>query len=179
MAQGATLWDSVFIAGLAGVAAGAAELVGRLIGFVLGGFFRGFGGIVSPFFYAIGAFIGITAGFAAGIWASNEYLKNQKITVSLSQHSLYYALIFLPFVLISSALAFLSNALGIFLLCLFPLVLLVRIGVSVYNWWLLKQAEQRAYSLPNDKAWITAAIAVVVTYIVSGILQGIIGGIVR
>ena len=35
MAQGATLWDAVFIVGLAGLAAGAAQLVGGLIGFCL------------------------------------------------------------------------------------------------------------------------------------------------
>lgn len=179
-AQGATMWDAVFMVGVAAVAAGAAQFFGRLIGFFLGGFFTGVGGLlISPIVYGVAALVGTAAGFFAGLYAADWYLKNEKINVPLSQQAMYYALLFLPLTLIGAALSFITNALGFLVLCLLPLLLPLTFVLAIYNWYLLRQAMERAYSLLGNKAWIAAAIAIFGGFLTSAILQSIITGVFR
>jgi|GEM_PF-5407661 tetratricopeptide (TPR) repeat protein len=178
-AAGATMWDSVFIAGLGAVALGAAELVGRLIGWPLGGFFGGVSGLIWPFLAAIITIIATGVGFATAVYASRWYLQNQNINVSLPQHSMYYALVFLPLTLVSAVTTFLANALGLLILCLAPIFLIVGIALLVYNWFLLKGAFDRVYGTENNRGLITAAVAVIGGWVGSGVVHLILNPIFR
>ncbi len=177
-AQGATMWDSVFVAGIGVVAMGAAELVGRIIGWPLSGFHGGILGLLLvPIFSAIVSMAGTAAGFAGGVFASKWYLDNQGIKISLPQHSMYFAMIFLPLVLVSAATTLLTHAIGFLVLCLAPIFLLVGIAMLLYGWFLLKGAFDRVYGTDQNRGLITAAISVggwVVASVVVSILFSIL-----
>jgi len=171
-----TQWDSVFIAGVGAAAMGAAALFGKFIGFFLGGFFGGFGGlIIGPI---VGAIIGVAAtaaGFAAAVYASRAYLQNQGVNVSMPQHSMYYAMVWLPIILVNAALSFVANAIGLLIVCLFPLFFLVGIALLIYSWIILRGALDRVYGSQNNRGLITAAIAVIAGGLGSAVVSGILG----
>ncbi|MEP7286518.1 MAG: hypothetical protein ABI947_12200 [Chloroflexota bacterium] len=177
--RNATMWDSVFIAGVGVVAVGAAELIGRLIGWPLLGFHNGLYGLISPFFAAIISMVATAAGFAGAVYASRYYLQSQNINVSLPQHSMYYALVFLPLTLINAGFAFVSRSAGVLILCIAPILLIAGLVMLIYGWFLLKGTFDRIYGDGNNRGLITAAIAIFGGAIASGIVQAVLGGILR
>jgi hypothetical protein len=180
--QGATMWDAVFTAGVGVVAVGAADLIGRWIGWPLSLFSGGLGGLIWPIFSAIVAMAGTAAGFAVGNYASRMYVENQKISVSKSQHAMYFALVFLPLVLVNAILSFLTNALPFLVGLLGPVSAIVWLVSAVYGFLLLKGAFDRVYGADNNRGLITAAIAVagwVVGAFAASLVLGIFGAIVR
>jgi hypothetical protein len=179
-AEGATLWDVVFIGGVGVVATGAAILIGGLIGWPLRGFSGGFGGLLWPFFYAITSMIGTAAGFAGAVYASHWYIKNEKIDVPLAQHGMYFALVALPVMLVSAALTLISNALGVLIVCLFPLFAIAGLALFIYGMYLIKGAFDRVYGTDNNRGLITTAIAAggwFVGAILASVLTSIVSGI--
>jgi hypothetical protein len=177
--QTATMWDSVFIAGVGVVAMGAAELIGGLIGWPLLGFSGGLFGLLRPFLAAILSMIATAAGFYGAVYASRWYLQNQNINVSLPQHSMYYAMVFLPLTLVNAIITFISNSLGVLLLCALPILFVVGIALLIYGWILLKGAFDRVYGTDNNRGLITAAIAVLGGWAASAIVRFVLGGILR
>jgi hypothetical protein len=185
-AVGATMWDVVFIAGLGVVAMGAAELIGGLIGWPLSLFRGGIGGLFWPIISAIATMIGAASGVAVGMYGSRMYLQNQGVSVSQTQHGMYYVLVLLPLLLVSAAFTFITNALG-FLNCLvFPLLALASLALAIYGFILLKEAFDRVYGSAENRGLITAAIAIggwivggIVTAIVRGLFSTIFGAIFR
>lgn len=174
----ATQWDSVFIVGVGVAAIGAAELLGRFIGFFLGGFLGGFGAlIVTPIFASIIGMAASAAGFAGAVYASRAYLQNQNINVSMPQHSMYYALIWLPITLVAAALSFLGYSLGILILCLFPIFAIVGLALLIYGAILLKGSFDRIYGTENNRGLITAVIAIVGGWAAQFVVRLILGGI--
>jgi len=177
--QTATMWDSVFIAGVGVVAIGLAELIGGLIGWPLLGFSGGLFGLIRPFLAAIVAMVATAAGFYGAVYASRWYLQNQNINVSLPQHSMYYALVFLPLTLVTALITLISKSLGVLVLCAAPVLFIVGIALLIYGWILLKGAFDRVYGSDNNRGLITAAIAVIGGWAASGIVRFVIGGIFR
>jgi hypothetical protein len=177
--QTATMWDSVFIAGVGVVALGLAELIGGLIGWPLTGFAGGLFGLLRPFLAAIVTMIATAAGFYGSVYASRWYLQNQNINVSLPQHSMYYALVFLPLTLVNALIALISNSLGVLILCALPILFVLGIALLIYGWILLKGAFDRVYGTDNNRGLITAAIAVIGGWAASGIVRFVLGGIFR
>ncbi|HLY27438.1 MAG TPA: hypothetical protein VKQ72_13930 [Aggregatilineales bacterium] len=177
--QSATQWDSVFIAGVGAVAVGLATFLGREIGWVFGGFFGGFGGLITPIFAGIIAIVAYAAGFAGAVYASRWYLQNQNINVSLPQHSMYYAMVWLPLTLIAALMLFLSDAVGLLILCLFPIFIIVGIVLDIYGILLLKGAFDRLYGTENNRGLITAVIAIVGGAVARGVVSSILGAIFR
>jgi tetratricopeptide (TPR) repeat protein len=175
-AQGATMWDVWFTAGVGIVAVGVADLVGRLIGWPLSFFPGGLGGLFWPFVSAIVTMAATAAGFAGGLYASRYYLQSQGVNVSLPQHGMYYALIFLPLLLANAVVGLVTHALG-FLNCLvFPLLILVGFALSIYSFILLKEAFDRVYGSAENRGLITAAISIggwIVGLVVAGIVLAI------
>jgi hypothetical protein len=177
--QTATQWDSVFIVIVGIIAIGIAEFAGREIGFLLGGFLGGLGGLVTPIIAAIISMAAYAAGFAGAVYASQYYLQNQKVNVSMPQHSMYYALVWLPLTLVTAVLTFFTNAVGLLIVCLFPIFILVAIAVSLYGIWLLKIAFDRVYGTDNNRGLLTAIVAVVGGGIARVIVGGVLGAIFR
>lgn len=179
-AEGATLWDVVFIGGVGVVTAGAAVLIGGLLGWPLRGFFGGIGGLFWPFLYAITTMIGTAAGFAGAVYASHWYIKNEKIDVPLAQHGMYFALVAMPVMLVSAALTFVSNALGFLAACLSPLILIAGLALFLYGMYLIKGAFDRVYGTDNNRGLITTAIAAggwIVGSILASVLTSIVSAI--
>ncbi len=96
----------------------------------------------------------------------------------MPQHSMYYALVFLPLVLVNAVFSFLSNAVGLLIVCLAPVFLIVGIAALVYSWFLLKGAFDRVYGSENNRGTITAIVAIA-GWVVGSIIAGILTGIVR
>ncbi len=177
--QTATQWDSVFIVIVGVLVVGLAEFFGREIGWLFGGFLGGFGGLVTPIIAAIIAMAAYAAGFAGAVYASRAYLQNQKVNVSMPQHSMYYALVWLPLTLVSAALTFLTHAVGFLILCLFPIFILVAIVLSLYGIYLLKIAFDRVYGTENNRGLLTAIVAVVGGGLARAVVSGVLGVIFR
>ncbi len=181
--QSATQWDSVFIAGLGCVAVGAATLVGGEVGWILGGFARNFLGIVSPIFAAIIAMLATGAGFAGAVYGSRAYLQNQNVNVPMPQHSMYYAMVWLPITIVNAVGALIISAIGMstvlaFLsLCFLPLFAIVALILAIYGWWLLKGAFDRVYGNENNRGLITAAIAIIAGWAARWIVQTVLFGV--
>ncbi len=177
----ATMWDAVFTAGVGVVAVGAAELIGRLIGWPLSAFAGGIGGLIYPFIGAIITMVATAAGFAVAVYASRWYLQNQKVNVPLPQHAMYVALTFLPLVLVTALTTFISHALGFLIICLAPIVLLVGLAAFFYGIYMLWQAFERVYGAPgSNRGMITAGFAAggwIVGSIIAGIAGAIVGGL--
>ncbi len=177
--QNATQWDSVFIAAVGSVAVGVATFLGGEIGWLLGGFLGGIGGLFSPIFAGIVAIIATAAGFAGAVYASRWYLQNQKINVSLPQHSMYYAMVWFPITLVGAVMTFLSSAVGLLIVCLFPIFLIVGLGLLIYGILLLKGAFDRLYGTENSRGLITAVLAIVGGWFTHFVVGGILGTIFR
>ncbi len=173
-----TQWDSVFIVSVGITAIGASELFGRFIGFFLGGFVGGIGAlIISPIVAAIIGMAASAAGFTAAVYASRYYLQNQGVNVSMPQHSMYYALVWLPITLVSALLSFLGYSVGLLIICLFPIFIIVGIALLIYGWLLLKGAFDRLYGTENNRGLITAVIAVIGGWAGQAIVRFILGGL--
>jgi hypothetical protein len=183
--QNATQWDSVSIAIVGCVIVGAAVFVGGEVGWILGGFARNFLSIISPVFAAIIAMAGTGAGFAGAVYASRAYLQNQNVNVPMPQHSMYYALVWLPITVVNAVGAFLgaaismSTALLLLSACFLPIFGIVALILAIYGWWLLKGAFDRVYGTEGNRGLITAAIAIVAgwaaRWIVQVVLQTVLG----
>lgn len=176
----ATMWDSVFIAGVGAVAAGAAELVGGLIHWPFSGNF--IFGFISPFLGAIAAVLAVAAGFYAAVYASRWYLQNQNVTVSLPAHSMYYALVFLPISLYSSLLTFVSKGLGWIQCFIAPLIFLayvVQLVLLIYGIIVLKDVFDRKYGAQDNRGLITSVISVCAGWGVTAIVRSVVGFILR
>ncbi len=174
--HGATMWDVVFTVGLGVVAMGAADLIGRLIGWPLSLFSGGIGGLFWPFFAALGTMIGTGAGFAGGLYASRAYLQSKGINVSLAQHGMYYAMVILPLLLVNAAIGLITHALGFLICFVAPLLLIAGFALAIYSFILLKQAFDRVYGSADNRGLITAAISIggwIVGAIVASIILGI------
>jgi hypothetical protein len=179
-AEGATMWDVVFIGGVGVVATGAAVLIGGLIGWPLGRFFGGIGGLFWPFLYAITTMVGTAAGFAGAIYASHLYIKNEKIDVPLTQHGMYFALVALPVMLVSAAVTFISSALGILGCFFIPLLAIASLALFLYGMYLIKGAFDRVYGTDNNRGIITTVIAAggwFVGSLIASVLTSIVSGI--
>jgi len=177
----ATMWDAVFTAGVGVVAVGAAELIGRLIGWPLSAFAGGIGGLFYPFIGAIITMLATAAGFAVAVYASRWYLQNQNVNVPLPQHAMYVTLTFLPLVLVNALTSFISHALGFLIVCLAPIVLIVGLAAFFYGIYMLWQAFERIYGAPgSNRGMITAGFAAggwIVGSIIAGIAGAVVGGL--
>lgn len=168
----ATWWDSVFVAGVAAVVTGGAELFGSLIGWVTTFFAGGFGQL--PWAFVQAALVMVTTGFAfaGGTWLSKMYLDSQNTKVSFPQHAMYCAMAFLPISLVSAALNFVSQSLGFLACAILPILGLVSIAASLYGLYLLWKAFESVYGTENNRGLITAAMA-----LVGGAAGSILGGV--
>jgi hypothetical protein len=172
--QNATMWDSVSIALTGVLVVGLAVLVGRLIGYVLGGFaFNNIfvGLLYRPIFGAIAQMIVTAAGYAGAVYASRFYLQNQNINVPMAQHSMYYAVIWLPMTVIGALFTFLANA----FLPLACLTLPVAIGLGLYGTYLLWKAFERVYGKDGNRGLITAVAALIGSWAAAFVVSLVLG----
>src|SRR5262249_1302883 len=134
---------------------------------------------------AIIAGAGSAAGFAGAIYASRAYLQNQNVNVTLPQHSMYYAMVWLPLTLVGAIGAFFLSAvahsvlLAFLFVCLSPIYLIAAIGLGLYGIWLLKVAFDRIYGTENNRGLLTAIIAIAGGGIARWLVTTVVGGIFR
>jgi len=169
----------VFIGIVGVVAVGLASLVGGWIGWPLTGFLGGLWGLFRPILQAIVQMAATAGGFAGAIYASRSYLQNQNINVSLQQHGMYYAQVWLPVTLVNAAMSFVLSALGFLVLCLAPVAFVVGIALLVYSWFLLKGAFDRIYGTDNNRGLITAVVAVLGGWVSAAVVSAVLGVIIR
>jgi hypothetical protein len=175
--QNATMWDAVFLAMVGSVVMGVAEFLGRLIGWFTHVFKGGILGLlISPLFAGIVAMAAAAGGFALSIYGAKYYLENQGIKVDFPRHSMYYAQIFLPIILVNALVTFMIHAVPGVLACLNLPLILGAAAVGLYGWYMLKTIFDRVYGTDNNLGLIVAAISVggwVVGAVAGSILLGI------
>ncbi len=176
--QNATMWDAVFTAGIGIFVLGAADFVGRVVGWPLTAFYGGLGGLLWAFIAPILLMLATAAGWYGAVYASKAYLENQNVRVSMAQHAMYYSMIFLPLILVNAATALVTNAIPVLACILFPVMLIA----GLYSLWLLKAAFDRVYGTTDNRGLLTAAISIagyIVGYVIALIIGGIFGAVLR
>jgi len=182
--ENATQWDYTFVVGI-GVAAIAFSSVFYFIGTLFNGeMFRHFpisifGVLLLTIFYVVISAGAAVGGFASAVFASEWYLKSQSITVTPSQHRMYLALAFLPFLLTSAVIGLFSNTFG-GLLCLGFFTWLIPLAALAFSVYLLMKAFDQVYGgVEQNRGLITSAIAMAAGWFANGIALGIVFGIIK